>query len=97
MEYIKIFIIVQVIFIFIQLIKATRLDIFQYCEMIFGSFFIIVFFGLFGTILTLDFLNPNPQLLNNSALIAILYSIWYYLSKKITNLIYTDNNGVIYY
>jgi hypothetical protein len=95
MEYIKIFIIVQVIFLVLQLTKPTKLDSYQYLELIFGSFFIILFFGIFGTILTLDFLKPTSSMLNNSSLFATLFAIWFYFTKKITNSIYTDNNGVI--
>lgn len=97
MEYIKIFIIIQVIFLALQLNKDTSLEPYQYCELIFGSFFIIVFFGIFGMILTLDFLNPKQSLLNNSGLFACLFAIWYYLTKKLTNIINSDSNGVIYY
>jgi len=97
MEYIKIFIIVQVIFLAFQLIPSFSLNSYQYCELIFGSFFIIVFFGIFGSILTLDFLNPDGDLLNNSAFIAMFYSIWFYITKKLANTINSDVNGVIYY
>ena len=97
MEYIKIFIIVQVIFLALQFIPMFALNNYQYSELIFGSFFIIVFFGIFGTILTLDFLNHEGDLLNNSALIAVFYAIWFYLTKKLANVINSDANGVIYY
>jgi Kef-type K+ transport system membrane component KefB len=60
--------------------------------MIFGGFFIILFFGLFGSILTL-----NTDLLNNSALFASLYTIWFFIVKKLTNSINSDGNGVIRY
>jgi hypothetical protein len=97
MEFIKIFIIVQVIFLLFQFIYYLRLESYQYCELVFGSFFIILFFGLFGSILTLDVMSPNPSMLNNSALFAVMYSIWYYITKKISNLINSDANGVIYF
>ncbi len=97
MEYIKIFIIIQLIFFFLQMYNKTSLEPYQYCELIFGSFFIIIFFGIFGMILTHDFLNPNPSVLNNSGLFASFFVIWYYLTKKLTNIINTDSNGVIYY
>lgn len=97
MEYIKIFIIIQVIFLLFQYIKAFKLDNYQYYELIFGSFFIIVIFGLLGYLLTMDFLNPESNLINNSALFASLYAIWFYVTRKITNAVCTMNNGVIDY
>lgn len=97
MEYIKIFIIFQLIFLLLQYINRFKLESYQYTELIFGSLFIIVFFGFFGSILTLDMMSPNPSVLQNSALIAILYSVWYYLTKKISNLINSDSNNVIYF
>lgn len=100
MEFIKIYIIIQVIFLLLQsgryhklnFLRFLTLEWFQYCELVFGSVFIILFFGIFGTILTLD-----NSLLNNSCLFASLYSIWFYITKKISNSINSDNNGVIKY
>jgi hypothetical protein len=97
MEFIKIFIIAQVIFLLFQFIYFLRLESYQYCELVFGSFLIVLFFGLFGSILTLDMMNPNPSVLNNSALFAIFYAIWYYITKKLSNSINSDKNGVIYF
>jgi hypothetical protein len=97
MESIKIFIITQFIFLVFQFIQPFRLESVQYAELAFGSFFIILFFGLFGSVLTLDFVNPEPNVLNNSALVAVFFSIWYYFTKKWTNAINSDKNGVIYY
>jgi uncharacterized membrane protein len=97
MEFIKIFIITQLIFLSFQFIHLLKLESFQYSELIFGSVFIIVFFGFFGSILTLDIIQQEQTVLNNSALIGTLYAIWYYLTKKITNTINSDNNKVIYY
>ena len=97
MDFIKVFIIVQLIFLIFQFIYPMKLESFQYCELIFGSVFIIVFFGFFGSILTLDTIKPEPTVLNNSALIGTFYAIWFYLTKKITNSINSDNNSVIYY
>jgi len=45
----------------------------------------------------MDFLNPESNLINNSALFASLYAIWFYVTKKITNAVCTMNNGVIDY
>ena len=60
--------------------------------MIFGSFFIIIFFGLFGAMLTL-----NKELTNISIYGAIFYMLWYYVTKKIVNGMNSDTNGVIYF
>lgn len=97
MSYYKFFIIIQTIFLLFQYLYYLKLETFQYYELIFGSFFIIIFFGIFGSILTSDENFDNSILLQNSFLIAILYSIWYYFTKKITNLMNSDKNGVIYY
>ena len=97
MEFIKVFIITQMVFLLFQFIFPLKLEPFQYAELIFGSLFIILFFGIFGSILLLDILKPNPTLLNNSALFATFYAIWFYITKKITNLINSDKNGVINY
>jgi hypothetical protein len=96
MEYIKIYIIVQMFFLFFQYFYSLKLQPFQYCELVFGSFFIILFFGIFASIL-IDESSSDNSLLNNSALFAIFYSIWIYITKKITNAINSDNNGVINY
>jgi len=85
------------IFLAFQFIPKFGLDNYQYSELVFGSVFIILFFGIFGSILTLDFLNPDGDLLNSSALFALLYAIWFYITKKLTNTINSDSNGVIYY
>jgi hypothetical protein len=69
MEFIKIFIIIQLIFLSFQFIYPLKLESFQYSELIFGSIFIIVFFGFFGSILTLDIIQQEQSVLNNSALI----------------------------
>tara|TARA_Y200000002_G_scaffold372989_1_gene371480 strand:- start:671 stop:856 length:186 start_codon:yes stop_codon:yes gene_type:complete len=60
--------------------------------MIFGAFFIIIFFGLFGAILTL-----NKDMTDNSIYAAIFFMLWYYVTKKIVNGINSDINGVIYF
>jgi hypothetical protein len=92
MEYIKLFIILILLLFFLQYACPLKLEPFQFAEMIFGAFFIILFFGLFGSILTL-----NSNLLNNSALFASLYAIWFFLVKKLSNSINSDQNGVIRY
>ena len=97
MEFIKIFIITQLIFLMFQFIHPLKLESFQYSELIFGSIFIIIFFGFFGSMLTLDVFKEDKTVLNNSALIGTLYAIWIYFTKKITNIINSDSNGVIYY
>ena len=83
---------IQVIILILQLLKSTQLVLFQYYELLLGSLFIIVFFGMFGSILTLQ-----PELQNYAIVFASFYSVWYYLTKKLTNLINSDSNGVIYY
>jgi hypothetical protein len=97
MEFIKIFIIAQFFFLCFQFLYHLRLESFQYCELVFGSFFIILFFGLFGSILTVDMLKPKPTVLNNMGLAATIYAIWFYITKKLSNAINSDRNGVIYY
>lgn len=95
MDFFKIFIIFQTFFLLIQFTSFLKLESFQYYELIFGSFFIIIFFGLFGSILTLDMIEEKPTILNNSAIFATFYAIWFYITKKLSNSINSDNNGVI--
>lgn len=83
---------IQIIILIFQIFNSTKLVLFQYYELLLGSLFIIVFFGVFGSLLTL-----NPELVNYSIVFASFFSIWYYFTKKITNLINSDSNGVIYY
>jgi len=97
MEFIKVFIITQLIFLVFQFIYPLKLENFQYSELIFGSFFIIIFFGIFGSILTLDIMKEDKKVLNNSSLFATFYAIWFYITKKLTNKINSDKNDVIYY
>ena len=97
MEFIKVFIITQFIFLVFQFIYPLKLESFQYSELIFGSFFIIIFFGIFGSILTLDIIKEDKKVLNNSTLFATFYAIWFYITKKLTNKINSDKNDVIYY
>lgn len=92
MQYIKLFIILVLLLFFLQYACPLKLEPFQFAEMIFGAFFIVLFFGLFGSILTL-----NADLLNNSALFASLYAIWFFIVKKLSNTINSDPNGVIRY
>ena len=87
-----IYIIFLILFIIFQYSTFTRLTLFQFSEMIFGSFFIIIFFGLFGALLTL-----NKNLTNYSIYAAIFYMLWYYVTKKIVNGMNSDINGVIYF
>jgi hypothetical protein len=99
MEYIKFFIIIQVIFILLQSFNTTKLEPFQYCELIFGSFFILIFFGIFALSLTSGYinLNLNSKIIENASIIGCLFPIWFYITKKSSNLINSDSNGVIYY
>ena len=95
MEYLNIFIIIQAIFLCLQYIYYFKLESSQYYQLLFGSFFIIVFFGIFGSFLTLENLKTEPKVFFNSVVAAILFSIWFYLTKKISNFLNSDNNGVI--
>ena len=81
-----------ILFIIFQYSTFTRLTLFQFCELMFGSFFIIIFFGLFGALLTL-----NKNLTAYSIYMAIFYMLWYYITKKIVNGMNSDINGVIYF
>ena len=87
-----IYILFIVLFIIFQYSTFTRLTLFQFSEMIFGSFFIIIFFGLFGAMLTL-----NKNLTDYSIYAALFYMLWYYVTKKIVNGMNSDINGVIYF
>ena len=97
MEFFKIFIIVQVVFLLSQYVYIFKLESYKYYELVFGSFFIIIFFGVFASMLTTSVYNPFYSPVNNSALIASFYAIWFYLTKKISNSINSDKNGVIHF
>lgn len=90
MNPVSIYIIILSLAIINQLIRYMRLENYQFYEMIIGSVLIIFFFGLFGSILTLQ-----PHLFRVSLYLASFYIIWYYISKKIINIINTDKNGVL--
>ena len=64
---------IQVILLIFQIIPSLKLELFQYFEMLLGSLFIMLFFGVFAAFLTL-----NPEMMNYSFLFASFYSIWYY-------------------
>jgi hypothetical protein len=87
-----IYIVLLLLFFGFQYNTFTRLTLYQYSEMVFGSFFIIIFMGLFGAMLTL-----NKDLTDYSIYAAIFFMIWYYITKKIVNGINSDINGVIYF
>lgn len=92
MEFIKVFIITQLVFLLFQFVYPLKLETYQYTELVLGSFLMIVFFGLFGFALTLD-MNS----INHSSLFATLFAIWFYITKKLSNSINSDANGVIYF
>jgi len=92
MMFINVFIITQAIFLLFQFVRPLRIEQYQYAELMFGSFFIVLFFGLFGSILLV-----NQKMLDKSCLFATFYAIWFWLTKKISNTINSDSNGVIYY
>ena len=52
---------IQVVILILQYFNSTKLVLFQYYELLLGSLFIIVFFGIFGSILTIQ-----PELQNYS-------------------------------
>jgi len=91
MEYIKLFIVIQILLFGLQFSNLTRLPSYQYYEMIFGSFLMLFYFGLFGAITTLD-----ASLINRVCLFASLFALWYYSTKRMSNFINSDSNGVIY-
>jgi hypothetical protein len=91
MEYIKLFIVVQILLFALQFSNLTRLPTHQYYEMVFGSFLLLLFFGFFGAITTLD-----SSLINRVSLFASLFGLWYYATKRMSNFINSDSNGVIY-
>jgi hypothetical protein len=92
MEFIKVFIITQLVFLLFQFVYPLKLETYQYTELVLGSFLMILFFGLLGFALTLKI-----ELINNSSLFATLFAIWFYITKKLSNAINSDKNGVIYY
>lgn len=87
-----IFLIFQIIYLIFQYFTFTKLTIFQYSELIFTSIFIIIFFGVLGAMITL-----NKDMIDKSIYGSVFFSIWYYTTKKITNGINSDINGVIYF
>lgn len=97
MEFIKVFIIVHLIFLLLQFIYYVKLEPFQYAELVFGSFFIVLFFGVFASVICSDMTNSKDVILNKAALFAIFYILWFYCVKKITNFVNSDKNGVINY
>lgn len=92
MMFINVFIITQAIFLLFQFIRRLKIEPYQYAELMFGSFFIVLFFGLFGSILLV-----NQEMLDKSCLFATFFAIWFWITKKISNGVNSDSNGVIYY
>ena len=45
MEFIKVFIITQLVFLLFQFVYPLKLETYQYTELVLGSFLMIVFFG----------------------------------------------------
>lgn len=87
-----VFLIFFILLFIFQYFTFTKLTLFQYSEMAFGALFIIVFFGFFGALLTL-----NKSIIKNSVYAALFYMLWYYVTKKLINGINSDINGVIYF
>jgi hypothetical protein len=92
MANIIVFFIIFFLLLGFQYFTFTKLTLFQYCEMSFGALFIIVFFGFFGAMLTL-----NKEMISTSIYASIFFMLWYYITKKIVNGINSDINGVIYF
>ncbi len=86
------FLILQIIFFIFQYFTFTKLTLFQYSELVFTSIFIIIFFGVLGAMITL-----NKDMINISTYGSVFFMMWYYITKKITNGINSDINGVIYF
>jgi hypothetical protein len=89
-----IYFIIQFIFFILQQNCFIGIETFQYVEMIFGSLFIIFVFGILGNYV---FPTQIPDLLRKSILVASLFSIWYYITKWITNMYMKDKNGNIHW
>jgi len=89
-----IYFIIQFIFFILQQNCFIGIETFQYVEMIFGSLFIIFVFGILGNYV---FLTQIPDLLRKSIWVASLFSIWYYITKWITNMYMKDKNGNIHW
>lgn len=92
MNPIYLFIIVLVFILIINKIKIYKIENYQIYEIIVGGILIVILFGIFGSILTTDL-----SMVKKSLIIGSFYMIWYYISRKITNIINTDKNGVLRY
>jgi hypothetical protein len=90
MNPVSVYIVILTLVIIFQLQKSLCLECNQFYEMVIGSILIILFMGLFGSILLLE-----PILFRTSIYLATFYIIWYYVSRKIINIINTDKNGVL--
>jgi ABC-type transporter Mla maintaining outer membrane lipid asymmetry permease subunit MlaE len=90
MNPVSVYIIILTLVIIFQLQNSLSLECNQFYEMVLGSLLIILFMGLFGSILLLE-----PILFRTSIYLASFYIIWYYVSRKIINIINTDKNGVL--
>ena len=40
-------------------------------------------------------INLDFNAVNDSLLLAVFFGMWYYCTKKVTNAVHTDGNGVI--
>lgn len=95
MNHVILYIIIITIIILFNILpfsKPMALEINQFFELLFGSIFIIIFYGCFGSILTSDY-----GLMRSSIIISTYFVLWYYISYKIINYISSDKNGVIRY
>lgn len=89
---IYLYFIVQAILLLFYVNCYFTIENFQYVEMLFGSIFLILIFGYIAPY----FVN-DPKMYEKSIYLATLFSIWYYMTKLITNNMMKDGNGVIHW
>ncbi len=87
------FFIVQFVLFIFQNICFTKIENFQYVEMLSGSLLIVLIFGYFGKFL----LKTDDNLFTKSVLLASFFAIWYYFTKYFTNELLKDSNKVIHW
>jgi hypothetical protein len=92
MEVFYLFVAVQFILFILYKYCLTAIENFQYVEMIYGAIFIILIFGYIGE----NFVTI-PNLLEKSIYLATFYSVWFYITKFLTNAFMKDSNGVIHW
>lgn len=78
------------------ILKILKLTNYQTSQLLFGGFFMFLYFGVFKYFLMID-IDNNYNIIINGFIISILFMYWYYLTYKITNVINTDNNNHIHF